>query len=382
MIILISGGNFINKGAEAMLFASFVECKNMFADAQFILQLPNGFRKVNKIEDLVRLSNNNGKVVENHMGGVLKLKSLYTAYKQADIMLDVSGLELCSKLGVYPSLRYIFKIAISKWLGTKVFLMPQSFGPFNYGKGLKQWFMKTLIQHYISYPKICYARESEGFDALRALNPQAHVLLSSDLVLQNKSVEALLKRDDMGFDKLPHIRKRSVGFVPNKRMYEQYGKEKPLTCYKNIIQKLRQENYNVYILCHANDDLSVAEELKSFYSQDDGVCIVNQVLSCFQYQTLVKDFDFVVASRYHSIVHAYKENVPVIALGWAVKYKELLSRVQQNQYLLKLDDSETTIHDKIDDIILKHNEDSQMIKSCMREVQSNNCFLTIKEYVL
>ena len=41
----------------------------MFADAQFILQLPNGFRKVNKIEDLVRLSNNNGKVVENHMGG-------------------------------------------------------------------------------------------------------------------------------------------------------------------------------------------------------------------------------------------------------------------------------------------------------------------------
>lgn len=73
MIILISGGNFINKGAEAMLFASFVECKNMFADAQFILQLPNGFRKVNKIEDLVRLSNNNGKVVENHMGGDLSL---------------------------------------------------------------------------------------------------------------------------------------------------------------------------------------------------------------------------------------------------------------------------------------------------------------------
>lgn len=296
-------------------------------------------------------------------------------------MLDVSGLELCSKLGVYPSLRYIFKIAISKWLGTKVFLMPQSFGPFQYGKGIKQWFMKSLIRHYISYPKICYARESEGFDALRALNPQAHVLLSTDLVLQNKSVEVLLKRNDMGFDQLPYIKNRSVGFVPNKRMYEQYGKERPLECYKKIIEMLRQKNYNVYILCHANDDLSVADELKSFYKNDDGVSVVRRVLSCFQYQTLVKDLDFVVASRYHSIVHAYKEGVPVIALGWAVKYKELLSLVEQNEYLLKIDDSANAIHDKIDKIIARHQEDSHVIKNRMSEIQSNNCFLAIKEYV-
>lgn len=296
-------------------------------------------------------------------------------------MLDVSGLELCSKLGVYPSLRYIFKIAISKWLGTKVFLMPQSFGPFQYGKGIKQWFMKSLIRHYISYPKICYARESEGFDALRLINPQAHVLLSTDLVLQNKSVEVLLKRNDMVFDQLPLIKNRSVGFVPNKRMYEQYGKEKPLACYKKIIEMLRQKDYNVYILCHANDDLSVADELKSFYKNDDGVSVVRRVLSCFQYQTLVKNLDFVVASRYHSIVHAYKENVPVIALGWAVKYKELLSLVEQNEYLLKIDDSTDVIHDKIDKIIACHQEDSHVIKNCMCKIQSNNCFLAIKEYV-
>lgn len=380
--ILISGGNFINKGAEAMLFASFVECKRMFEDASFILQLPNGFCRINTIDELVQLSKNNGKQNGASIGKIGKLRALYAAYKEADMMLDVSGLELCSKLGVYPSLRYIFKIAISKWLKTKVFLMPQSFGPFHYGSGLKQWFMQSLIRHYICYPKICYARESEGFDALRSLNPQAHVMLSVDLVLQNKAVEKLLKRNDMGFDKLPSPSKtRSVGFVPNKRMYEQYGKEKPLGCYKKIIEKLRQEHYNVYILCHADDDLTVADELKSFYLKDDGVSVVRQVLSCFQYQTLVKDFDFVVASRYHSIVHAYKENVPVIALGWAVKYKELLSLVQQGQYLLKIDNSDITIHDKIDKIISNYKEDSKVIKECMSLIQSNNCFLAIKEYV-
>lgn len=69
MRILISGGNFINKGAEAMLFASFVECKKMFADVQFILQLPNGFCKVETIDDLVRLSNNNGRIANNLIGG-------------------------------------------------------------------------------------------------------------------------------------------------------------------------------------------------------------------------------------------------------------------------------------------------------------------------
>lgn len=69
MKILISGGNFINKGAEAMLFASFVECKKMFTDAQFILQLPNGFCKVDTIDDLVRLSNNNGRIAHELIGG-------------------------------------------------------------------------------------------------------------------------------------------------------------------------------------------------------------------------------------------------------------------------------------------------------------------------
>lgn len=379
MTIIISGGNFTNKGAEAMIFTAFVECSKMFGHPKFILQLPEGFCKISSMEELIGLSKSNGHQLKAE-GKTRKVLSLLKSYRKADAMLDISGLELSSKLGCYPTLRYIFKIAISKWMGTKVFLMPQSFGPFDYGKGIKQLFMTTLIRHYLTWPSICYAREKDGEKLLKKISPKANVVLSSDLVLQNKDVEGLLKRSDMELDKLPLVKENSVAIVPNRRMYEQYGKEKPLITYKEIISYLRKRNVNVYILCHA-DELPVAVELKSLYENDDRVILIEGVLSCFQYQSLVRSFNFIVASRYHAIVHAFKENTPVIALGWAIKYRELLKMVGQDKYLLSVDDTPVTMHNLIDKLITNYKLESNNIKMHMAKIQQQNCFLPIKDYL-
>jgi len=49
-------------------------------------------------------------------------------------------------------------------------------------------------------------------------------------------------------------------------------------------------------------------------------------------EEVIKQFDFVIASRYHSIVHAYKNGVPALVIGWATKYSELLGNFGQLDY--------------------------------------------------
>lgn len=317
--ILISGGNFVNKGAEAMLYITVNEMLTRFSGCVCVIQLSSGFYEVRSIENLNQLAN---KKIVAKGGKFQKLKNMLAAYHKADFMVDISGYEISSKLGVYPSLRYVFKIALSKWMKIPVYLMPQSFGPFEY-KGKIKWLLNWAIRHYLSYPRICFAREKQSFSDLQTISPKARIQLSTDLVLQNASLikEMQLEENDI------NIAQGSVGFVVNGRLYEQYDKDEIKKKYLHIINKLIENKRDVYLLCHASDDLNICWEIKMNFPNQDKVHVVNEVLSCFAFQRFAAFFKYVVAARYHSIVHAYKEGIPCVAMGWAVKYKELLENV-------------------------------------------------------
>ncbi|OUZ23677.1 hypothetical protein A5867_001362 [Enterococcus sp. 6D12_DIV0197] len=76
-----------------------------------------------------------------------------------------------------------------------------------------------------------------------------------------------------------------------------------------------------------------------------------------EFEKLIQQFDYAIASRFHSVVHSYKEKVPCLILGWAIKYQELAKLFDQSQYVL----------DVRNDINLKE------IKNCISELDQN-CF--------
>ena len=57
-----------------------------------------------------------------------------------------------------------------------------------------------------------------------------------------------------------------------------------------------------------------------------------------EYSLMVRQFDFIIASRFHSIVHAYKEGVPAIIFGWATKYQELAGHFDQSKFVFDITD--------------------------------------------
>ena len=62
---------------------------------------------------------------------------------------------------------------------------------------------------------------------------------------------------------------------------------------------------------------------------------------------IFSEAEFVVASRYHALVSAMTQAVPVIGMGWSHKYEELFLDFGISDYLVEVDDDGANIIDAI-----------------------------------
>src|SRR5699024_10809791 len=81
------------------------------------------------------------------------------------------------------------------------------------------------------------------------------------------------------------------------------------------------------------EDLNICQNIKKMYSNNEKVIILEEDYSCIQIDHIISKFDYIIASRYHAIIHAYKNGIPAIVFGWAVKYEEILTYFSQMKYL-------------------------------------------------
>ena len=91
---------------------------------------------------------------------------------------------------------------------------------------------------------------------------------------------------------------------------------------------------------------------------------------------LMKQFEFVIGSRYHSLVHAYKNSIPCIALGWAQKYQSLLTKFGQTEYWLDVRDAitEQDVEKAIKAMTVNRGKEIKRIADILHSVQAENVF--------
>ena len=119
------------------------------------------------------------------------------------------------------------------------------------------------------------------------------------------------------------------------------------------------------------------------FASSENVYFIEDDMNCLEYGEFVKQFDFIIASRFHAIVHAYTENVPAIILGWAVKYHELAKNLNQEKFVF---DGTNISNDNKDSIIngieyMSNNfyEESKIISERMVYIKSQNCYEKCKD---
>lgn len=395
--VWIVGANFENKGAQSMLFITVDELKRLFPDYKIFFAggnmpepekytfghvfytratkkialskgIPVGTVMLCFIKDCV-------KFVIGRRRNLWRFMETRRLLPDVDLIIDVSGFGLGDQWTVEQQELYLDNIRLAKKQQIPIFLMPQSFGPFE-RQDREQLTAET--RKLLQYPKIAFARENAGYKWLHEEFGLQNVMMSTDLVLQNKGVDEknIFKRK-VEFH-LPQIQRQDVvGIVPNRQCFRHGDEKKNRELYRAIIEKLLSSGKRVYVFRHSQEDLDICKQIKDDFCNEERVELLTNDFSCLEYDEFVRNFEFIICSRYHGIVHAYRNHVPCIALGWAVKYRELAGNVGQENYVFDITEEgsiEEGVIAALSRMLRDYEKESEVIREQVWNIQTENCF--------
>ncbi len=394
---LITGGGFANKGAESMLYTLIAELQS-HSECMITVQVVHGFEFVKhniKNVNFIPFNYKERKHILNpiahlyNVAGVFLCKvfgirrknklALYKAFRQSDVIIDISGYSLSSQWTKQAAKHIPYTIEIAKKFGKKVILLPQSFGPFDFPA--RYHLNKAYLKNILGYASAIFCREQDGFNHMQQLG-LSNIIKSSDIVIQSsKPMTHSLTQEQNKKDII--IKPNSVLIVPNLRVFERTNKDKMLALYRETIKLLLSKNYNVYLTYYDLVDISICEDIKSMFIDTERVVFIKDNLNCVEFSNILTGFDFIISSRFHSIVHAYKHGIPAVVIGWAVKYKELLESVCQQAMLYdgRTEILPTDFLNTVSHVIENREEESKIIIKNIQEIQKHNCFDQMWEYI-
>ena len=392
--IIITGGELFNKGAQSMTFVTVDEIRKRFPSKKIILLSSVDYKRSEKEKskysfNILPISIG---IVFELLGGTYRLLwrlkakkenkqeckphllEIKEVFENSDMLIDISGYSLSSQLSSISSIEYLSRIKLAKKYGIKVYLMPQSFGPFSY-KGVFKFVINFMIKEYMKYPKVIYTREHEGYNLLNNYYKLNNVRKSYDLVLLNKGID-----ESSIYNVFPvnHDYKnvRGIAIIPNMRNFDHGDIEQIMLLYDAIVKKIINQGKTVYLLRHSFEDIEACKMIKGRFANNDSVIILTEDMDCIELEGLVQKFDFLIASRYHSIIHAYKNGIPCIALGWANKYHELLETFKQEQYVFDVRNNINiiAIESALNTMLEQYKKEKKTILSTLKKIQTNNVY--------
>ena len=396
MNYLITGAQFHNKGAQSLLFSTMSEIYVRDENAT-IFYLPldwqddyiGGRYNFNVVYDDECHNDINDvwlqlrKIIKIKRDKVIYKKKLYylsCIWDSIDILYDISGYQLSSKFSDEANQRLLRYINTAIEHSIKTVLLPQSFGPFDY----KTENIKLRVKQTLKNVDLIFAREYSGMKALlNSFSISDNVIQSPDVVLQTKEEPKYVYIHEEIPKYIDLITKNNVGIIPNRQTIIHGSHEQVIEIYKMIIDELIKQNFNVYIFRHS-DDLEICKEIYNLYSGNKAVSLIENDMSCFEFGLFIKQFNFIVGSRYHAIVHAYKEHIPAVILGWSDKYVELAKRFSQAQYVFDITKAldQNLIKKSIVGMADNWEKNSVIIEQCLKDICKENCFDIIQNRIM
>lgn len=394
---IIVGGNFQNTGAASMTLITVDALRKKYPDCRIVMFATSKDLKMN-IENysfeivhmseraLIHAQENSiidfKYLAEGIVRIILNKGNLFKEYSLLKDLLsscsgvfDINGYAISSQFRNQRTISILDSLVLFSKYEIPYYFLPQSFGPFDF-KENKMYMIKRLKEDLPKAHTI-FTREHEGHEMLTDMIGGMNIVESYDMVLQSSelNVTNIYKRAP-SIKNIAVSTKENIAIIPNMRNFDHGNKDGIVSLYKRAIEYLCQSGKNVYLISHSAEDMEVCKLIKEQLSTFDNVKIVNEKIDSFNFALLIRQFDFAIASRFHSIVHSYKAGIPCIALGWATKYKELLNTMGQNEYLFDVRklEQEDAFLDAIKDMIQNYKVAKEVIQERLKKIQATNCF--------
>lgn len=399
--VLITGANFHNKGAQSMLFVTVDEVMRRFPHAKIVFQTNEIIQMSVYQFDSIAID---WKVIEGgwryklsryiidiikYITGDKSVKRKYEGIKvlpHSDIIIDISGYAIGSQWSEAHNESYIYKLLYAKRKHIPFYMMPQSIGTFQFENKIREkkaHQLRKAFSEVLKYPEIIYVREEEGIKNLEGIGISNNVHLSADLVLQNKGISiSNIFKIKPKLNLITITGKPNVALVPNAQNIIHGSREDVVDIYSMVIRHLIRIGKNIYIISHSNVDIDLCMELFE-RANDKHVRLVKDDLSCLEYDYLVKQFDYVIGSRYHGIVHALRNDIPCVALGWAVKYRAMMELVGLDMFVFDItrEAGVSKIISSIDELDSNLELYRDRISRRVKLIQKENCFAILDALV-
>jgi len=290
-----------------------------------------------------------------------RLMSLVKRIMKTNILIDIRGIIFTDKFKASP-LFYMFEyfyFLIGKLLGKYVVKYISDMGPFN-----NLW-NRLFAKLYLNRIDIIFARSYETERHLRKIGIKTPIFVFPDVafILDPDEEDVRKARRELQI-LLEGMKCRRVVGVSVSHTITKFEKTRGLylKVMSNIIDYLTKKWNSCVVLIPneispymSENDLSIAEKIHNLISDERRVRILRREYNAKHLKSIIGLCEVLIGSRYHSIVAALSQGIPVIAIGWHHKYRAVLSLFNCENFVFDIDDLDLNKIYKAIDYILENN---------------------------
>lgn len=272
-------------------------------------------------------------------------KDSYNIFRDADAVF-VKGGGFIHSYGGKTALYYIyfqlFHILLAQSLGKDVYIFPNSFGPF------KGWGVKALVKRAFRKSKIITSREQRS-SAMCKHELDVDVVTYPDFGFFLPNTKYSDKDTFIRVNNIPPGHKLvAITARPHRFMQS----ENPIHAYKVFVESMRSfadwlysEGFfpvfveHVYAVNdHENDSYCIKDIVKGLET-GHYVYFSDRTINCMELKCVYGYFDYIVGTRFHSMIFAMSNMVPGIAITYVGNKGEgIMEDMGLQDYYLKIGD--------------------------------------------
>lgn len=240
----------------------------------------------------------------------------------------------------YKIYYFLYHIRLALSFKQKVFIMPNSFGPF------EAPLVKLLVEKVLKKCEVVMTRETISNKVLLDMGISAEKLSDLAFYLQEDTeFNAKQELQEKGVD----IKKKLVGITMRpyrfprehnpEQKYEQYK-----LAMKGMIEWLSENSFLPVLIEHVYDDneheqdlICINEVIALLDETTNYVVYSNRNIDCRQLKKIYSKMDYLIGTRFHSVIFSLSSRIPVIAITYGGnKGKGIMKDMGLEEYALPM----------------------------------------------
>lgn len=258
--------------------------------------------------------------------------------KGGGFLHDYSG----GLVGLYTMYYHLYHIKLALSMGKEVYIMPNSYGPFKNKNNVKK------LNKILDKCKFVAARESlSALSATNGLN--RNINLFPDLAFFLEQSDRVNMKNYLTKNYEYNDKQKYVGITV--RPYRFYGSPNPEEKYNeykkifvSFIKYLNQHNYIPLLIVHTraendheNDEKCINEIVNLLDNKDNYLVIKDDNLDCKDLKTIYSFCDYLIGTRFHSVIFSLSNEVPSIAITYGGnKGDGIMKDIGLSDYAIKI----------------------------------------------